>query len=326
MKRPSWIAGTSGALVLWLLALSPTPGVAQTPGRMYRLGHLANSAISEAATRQITLPELAKLGFIEGQNFTFESRVGEAPALPGLMQELLATKPDAIIAVGTGAILTARAATQNVSIVAFGADPVELKLAQTYARPGGNITGMVILLSELEPKRMSILLEALPERKRVAALVSPAQRPIVEPALKKAAAGLGAELSVFPVSSAADYPAAFAAMRAAGVQSLLIGAATELFRDGKQLAALASEAGLPTMCEWAEMVQMGCMIGYGPSRTALRKRLAVQLASIFRGTPAGDIAIEQPTLYEFGLNLKIAKSLGVSIPQSVLVRADEVIE
>ena len=326
MNRRDFIAGMAGAVAAGPLASVTDPASAQTPGRIYRLGHLANSAVSETSTREITLPELAKLGFIEGRNLVFESRVGESAALPGLMQELLATRPGAILSVGPGAILTASAATRTVPILAFGADPVELKLAQSYARPGGNVTGVVILIRELEAKRLSILREAFPDRSRVATLVSAAQQHITEPALRKAAADLGIDLLVVPVATSADYPAAFAAMRAANAQALLIGAAPELFRDGNQLAALALEAQLPTVCEWAEMTQDGCLIGYGPSRAALRRRIATQIASIFRGTAPGDIAIEQPTLYEFALNQKIAKALRVTIPQSVLVRADEVIE
>jgi putative tryptophan/tyrosine transport system substrate-binding protein len=144
--------------------------------------------------------------------------------------------------------------------------------------------------------------------------------------LQKAAAGLGVELLVFPVAAPSEYPAAFAAMQAQGAQALVIGATPQFQRDGKQLAGLALEAKLPTVCEWAEMAHVGCLIGYGPSRIALRKRMADQIAQIFRGVAAGDIPIERPTVFEFAVNQKIAKSLDISIPSAVLTRADEVIE
>jgi putative ABC transport system substrate-binding protein len=297
---------------------------AQTPNRVYRLAHISNSADSETFTRQITLPELARLGFVEGRNLIFDGRVGELDALPGLMRELLAGQPDAVVAVGP-AIGPAGAATHTVPVVTFGFDPIELGLAASYARPGGNVTGVVILIGELEPKRLSLLLEAVPDRRRVAALV-PTRNGANETALRKAATGLGVELLVFDVAAPSEYAAAFAAMRAQGAQALVIGATPQFQRDGKQLAALALEARLPTVCEWAEMAHAGCMIGYGPSRTALRKRMADQLAKVFRGTAPGDLPIEQPIVFEFSVNQKIAKSLDVSIPSAVMARADEVIE
>lgn len=301
------------------------PALAQTPNRVYRLGHLGNSAPSEASARRITLPELARLGFVEGRNLVFDARLGESDTLPGLMRELLAARPDAIIAVGGAAIVAAGAASRTVPIVTFGADPIELGFAASYARPGGNVTGVVILASELEGKRLSILLEAVPDRRRVAILTSAATA-IGEAAMRKAAAGLGVELLAFSVASPADYPAAFAAMQAAGAQALVISATSEFYRHATQLAALALDARLPTVCEWADMANAGCLIGYGPNRTALRKRMAAQIAQIFGGAAPGDIAIERPTVFEFAVNQKIAKSLDLSIPPAVLAQADEVIE
>jgi putative ABC transport system substrate-binding protein len=183
----------------------------------------------------------------------------------------------------------------------------------------------VILASELEVKRLSILLEAAPDRRRVAILTSPTTA-IGETAMRKVAAGLGVELLTFSVAAPADYPAAFVAMRAAGAQALVISATSEFYRHGEQLAALALEARLPTVCEWADMAQAGCLIGYGPNRTALRKRMADQIAQIFRGAAPGDIAIETPTVLEFAVNQKIAKSLDLNIPPAVLAQADEIID
>ena len=317
-----------GAAALHLVACM-TPVQAQTAGRIYRLGHISNSAVSEANSRKVILPELAKLGFVEGRNLVFDGRIGELDAQPNLMRELLAAKPDVVIAVGP-ALAAVGATTRTVPIVSFGRDPIEIGLAQSYARPGGNVTGVVILISELEVKRLSLLHEMAPDRRRVAVLVSSAASsgPTAagEAALRKAAAGLGVELLVFPVAAPADYPAAFAAMRAAGAQALVISATSEFYRDGKQLAALALDARLPTVCEWADMAHSGCLIGYGPDRTALRLRMAAQIAQIFRGAAPGDIAIELPTAFELALNQKIARSLDLSIPLSVLTSASEVIE
>jgi ABC-type uncharacterized transport system substrate-binding protein len=328
MKRREFYRVFSGMAATWPLGAGTRPALAQAPNRVYRLGHLAPSAISETLTREIALPELARLGFVEGRNLVFDGHVGEPDALPGLMRELLAARPDAVVAIGPAALAAAGVATRAVPIVTFGSDPIELGLAQSYARPGGNVTGIVILANELEVKRLSILHEVVPDRRRMAVLMSssPVAGAAGEAALRKAAAGLGLELLAFTVTAPADYPAAFAAMRAAGAQALVISAAPEFNRDAKQLAALALEARLPTVCEWADLAHAGCLIGYGPSRAELRKRMAAQIALIFRGTAAGDVAIELPTLFEFAVNQKIAKSLDLSIPAGVLVRADEVIE
>ena len=316
---------TAAALPLLAEAI---PAFGQAPNRVYRVGHLANSEASVAFTRQITLTELARLGFVEGRNLVFDSRVGGQDAMPGLIAELLAARPDAIIAVGPTAIAAAGAATGTVPIVAFGADMIEIGLAASYARPGANVTGVVILANELEVKRLSILHEVVPDRRRVAVLTSAvtAVTATGEAAMQKAALGFGVELLAFSVKGPADYPAAFAAMQAAGAQALVISATSEFYRDATQLAALALAARLPTICEWADMARSGCLIGYGPNRAALRKRIAAQVAQIFGGATAGNIAIELPTVFEFAVNQKTAKSLDLSVPSVVLTQADEIIE
>jgi putative tryptophan/tyrosine transport system substrate-binding protein len=326
MKRRTLFGRLAGAAATSLLLAATLPALAQTPGRVYRLGHLANTLTGETLTREIALPELAKLGFVEGRNLVFTSLVGEPAALPGLMLELLTAKADAVIAIGPAALKVAGAATRSVPIVGFGADPIELGLAGSYGRPGGNVTGVVILAKELEGKRLSILREAVPNRRRVAALLSTTGNAVTEPALREAAASLGVELLPFTVTTPADYPAAFVAMRTAGAEALAIGATPEFFRDGKQLAALALEAKLPTVCEWAEMAHTGCLIGYGPSRPELRKRMAHQIAAIFRGEAPGTVPIELPVRFDFAVNQKIAKSLDLKIPEGVLLQASEVIE
>lgn len=325
MRRRQFL-GSAGGAAAWQLVAGALPARAQKPNRIYRLGHLGNSPLGESLTRDITLPELAKLGFVEGRNLVFDARVSEPGATPGIVRELLATQPDAIVAIGPAPLKAAGAATRAVPIVVFGADPVELGLAASYARPGGNVTGVVILASELEGKRLSVLHDVVPDRRRVAALLLSTGNPGSEPALRKAAAGLGIELLAFAVATPADYPAAFAAMRAQGAQALVVGAAPEFQRDSKLLADLALEARLPTVCEWADMARTGCLIGYGPSRAALRKRMADQIAQIFRGAAPGDIPIERPTVFQFSVNLKIAKSLDLAISAQLIAQADEIIE
>ena len=162
--------------------------------------------------------------------------------------------------------------------------------------------------------------------KRVAALVSRSAHDASERAMREVATSTGAELFVFEADGPDDYPAAFAAMRSAGAEALAITATPYFYRDAPLLARLALEVGLPTICEFAETAHSGCLLGYGPDRPELRRRMAHYVAKIFHGTAPGDLPIEQPTHYQFAVNLKTAKALGLTVPPSILARADEVVE
>ncbi len=314
------------ALLLMMLA---APAAAQTASeRVFRLAELAPSAASLEITREETLPELAKLGFREGRNLILEERAGEPAEMERLARELLLAKPDAIIAIGPDAMSAAAGATKTVPIVTFGNDPVRRGLAASYARPGGNVTGVVILAEDLDGKRLDVLHEAVPAARRVAALFLPslAYRQTTERDVRTVASSSGIELLAFDAEGPGDYPAAFAAMRVAGAQALLITANAMFNRDARRLAQLALEMRLPMMCEWAENARSGCLLGYGPSRGDLRRRVAHHVARIFQGTMPGDLPIEMPTRFELAINLKTAKALGLEVPASLLARADEVIE
>lgn len=314
-------------LVIAMTISAGVGGRAQTPGKVYRLGVLAATERSIELTRRVTLPELAKLGFVEGRNLIVDPRIGSEAALPGLARDLVAAAPDAIIAVSAAAGF-AREATSTVPIIIFGPDPVRQGLVESLARPGGNVTGVAILATELNAKRLDLLHEAVPTLRRVAALLwrtSP-EREASEREMRAVAERLGLELFVFDVGRPEDYPATFAAMRSAAAQALTISAHAELYRDSETLAALALEARVPTVCEWAEMARDGCLLGYGPSLTELRRRLALYAARIFQGMAPGELPIEGPTRFELAVNLKTARALGIEIPPALLARADEVIE
>jgi putative tryptophan/tyrosine transport system substrate-binding protein len=315
-------------LWLFLLVLAWPVAVSTAGEKVYRLGELAPSAASLEITRDVTLPVIAKLGFEIGRNLILEERAGDAMAMPELARELLRTKPDAIIAIGADAIRASSEATSAVPIVMFGANPVNKGLATSFARPGGNVTGVVIMATELDGKRLDLLHEAVPAARRIAALMLPSapERQASEREMRGVAASTGVELLPFDAAGPEEYPAVFAAMQAAGAQALLVMAHSSFNRDAALIAQLALGTGLPTVCEWAEMAQAGCLLGYGPSRTELRRRTAHFVARIFQGTAPSDLPIEQPTRYEFVINLKTAKALGLSVPQSSLARADEVIE
>jgi putative ABC transport system substrate-binding protein len=294
--------------------------------KSYRLGDLEPSAASAEITQYTTVPELAKLGFQEGTNLVIDRRVGDATAMPGLAQDLILSRPDAIIAFGADAVLAAQKASTTIPIVTFGPDPVMLGLAASVARPGGHVTGVVVLGVELNAKRLDLLRQVVPTAKRVAALVSRSRDDASERAMQELAASTGAELLVFEADGPDDYPAAFAAMRSARAEALAITATPYFYRDAPLLARLALEAGLPTVCEFAETAHSGCLLGYGPDRPELRRRMAHYVAEIFHGAAPGDLPIEQPTHYQFAVNMKTAAAFGLTIPPSILARADEVIE
>ncbi len=325
--RPAMKCAALMAAALGLISAGPTPARAQSPERVYRLAHLSLTADAEVRFRSLSLPHLATLGFVEGRNLVVDARVGAVDVLAGLMPELLAAKPDAIITVGP-AVIAASGVTRTVPIVSFGPDLIERGLAASLARPGGNVTGIVILVAELDAKRLHLLQEAVPGRRRVAALfpsTSP-NRQASEREMRSVAASAGIDLLDFTVAAPADYTAAFAAMRAAGAQALVVSSGLEFLRDATVLAALALEARLPTICEWAEMARSGCLLGYGADRLDLRRRNMDQIARILRGAAPGEIPIELPTRFEFAVNLKVAKALGLELPPAILARADEVIE
>jgi putative ABC transport system substrate-binding protein len=313
----------------WFLLVAAWPVAASAAGeKVFRLAELAPSAASLEITRSATLPELAKLGFSEGRNLVVDERLGDRATMPGLAEEMLLAKPDAIIAIGADATGAAAAATSTVPIVMFASDPVGRGFAKSLGRPGGNVTGITILAAELDAKRLELLHQTLPAARRIAALMLPTAplRQVSERELRAAAASTAVELLVFDAAEPAAYPATFAAIRAAEARGLVIMADPTFNRDAEVLARLSIETDLPTACEWAEMARSGCLLGYGPSRPELRRRLAYFVARIFQGAAPSDLPIEQPTHYEFTINLKTAKALGLTVPQSILARADEVIE
>ncbi len=315
-------------LILAVVTLAiPGPADGQTADRVYRLGALMLSAGSVERVRAYLLPVLARQGFVEGRNLVLEVRIGTVGELPALAGELLASKPDVILANGLMAIRAIRAHSNAVPIVGafIDGDPVAAGFAAGLARPGGNVTGVVMLAPELDAKRLEFLHEVVPTAGHVAVLRVRSEAGRGEPR-GRAAEVLGVELLPFYAEVPAVYPAAFAAMRSAGAQGLAIIAAPEFFTNASTLATLAIGAGLPTVCEWRKMAEQGCLLGYGPDIVELNSRNADYVARIFRGAAPGDLPIEQPTHYEFAVNLKTAKALGVTIPPAILARADDVIE
>ena len=299
---------------------------AEAAERVWRLGMLTlPDTAGASAVGSIILPYLAARGFVEGHNLVVDRRVGAEEQMPVLAQALVGDKPDVIIATSDWALRAARAATSTIPIVAapMGADPVLAGVAESWAHPGGNVTGVCLIAPELEVKRLSLLHEALPAVHRIA--VMSGHRKVVEagfPPLRKAAAEAGLELVEIWIESPSEYAAAFDAMRSYGVEALLIVPIPELYRDSKKLGALAVKAGLPTIGGFRESAQEGLLIGYGPSLRELSQQAASYVERMFNGAHAGELPFQGPTHFDFAINMKTAKALGVTIPPSFLVSAE----
>jgi putative tryptophan/tyrosine transport system substrate-binding protein len=310
-------------------ALLPASASAQAPGRVYRIAVISPSEAPVEMIRKLQLPELARVGFVEGRNLTLTTHVGVPARIPELAREAIAATPDVVIAVSTVAILAVREASSTVPIVMsfIGEDPVAKGVANSLARPGGSVTGVAMLAAQMDGKRASLLHEFVPAARRIAILTGrPPRHAEGAEEAQRVARRLGLETDVFYADEPADYAAAFAGMRTARSDALVIISAPDFFRDAVLLSRLALEASLPTVCEWASMARDGCLIGYGPNYAALWRRPAEYVVRILRGEKPGELPIEQPTLFEFAVNLKTAKALGLTIPEASILHADEVIE
>ena len=312
---------------LGLLSCAVSATLLHAADKVWRLGVL--SLVNNPAMHNAALSQLAERGFVEGRNLVVDVRVGTAEQMPALARELVAAGPDVIMAVSDWAVHPARKATKSIPIVAspMGADPVAVGVAESWARPGGNVTGVTLTAPELEGKRLDLLREVVPAARRIAVLLM--HREVTEPGearMRAVAATLGIQLVELYVGGPDEYHQAFASMRSAGAEALVITPMPEFREHIKELAALAVEAGLPTVCGGGRSAEQGCLIGYGPDFAELRRRAVDYVARIFRGASPAELPIEGPTHFDFVINLKTAKALGLTVPPLILARADEAIE
>ena len=239
--------------------------------------------------REATVPELAKLGFVEGRNLVIDARLAPSDKMPVVAAELVRSNPDAILAVGGEAIAASIAASDTIPVVMYSADALLRDPDLPLSRSRGNATGFAILGPELDIKRLEILREAVPMAARIGVLVQPST-PNNEGQMRDLAAAARDqrfEPIFIQAAGSGDHPAAFAAFRAAGVAALLIASHPQFNTDAGELAAMSVAAGLPTMCHWPEMAASGCLLAYGPSRVALFRRSAEYIARILAGTSPG---------------------------------------
>jgi putative ABC transport system substrate-binding protein len=317
MNRRCFIAAVAGAAVAAPFA------AAQSVAK--RIGWLVPEVVEDHS--RAFRGALRALGYIEGQTVRFEARSanGDLDRLPRLATELVSSRPDVIVAVTTPAILAARSATDTIPIVmAFwgGRGLIESGIVASLARPGGNVTGVYVLGTELDAKRVQLLLQVAPKARKIGVLY-----PGKVSEEERVAEVSGVELRVTEVGrNLEDYNRAFEAMAEAGVEALLVPGFPRFVKEIHQITELAATRHVPAMYEWPSMAEEGGLMSYGPSLADLEDRAASFVDRILKGAKPGNLPVEQPTKFELIINLKTAASLGLTIPKSLLLRADKLIQ
>jgi putative ABC transport system substrate-binding protein len=275
---------------------------------------------------------LTETGYVEGQNILFEYRWAEGhyDRLPALAADLVSRKVDLIVtSPGTPPALAAKGATTTIPIVFTGAgDPVGLGLVASLARPGGNLTGFSNIFVELMPKQLELLTELVPQAKVIALLVNP-NNPTAEPIIlgvQEAARTKGLKLAVLKVGTEGEIDAAFASLVQLQAGALVVDPDPFLASRQGQIVALASRHAVPAIYPGRPFVAAGGLISYGIDQIALSRQAGIYAGRILKGAKPADLPVQQPTTFELVVNLETAKALGLTIPQSILARADEVIE
>jgi putative tryptophan/tyrosine transport system substrate-binding protein len=274
---------------------------------------------------------LSETGYVEGQNVAIEYRWGEGQydRLPALAADLVARKVNVILARGgIHAAQAAKGATSTIPIIFSVGDPVETGLAASLARPGGNLTGVSAMVPEMTPKRLELLSELVPQAGVIVLLVNP-RNPQTERIIRdmhEAARTKGVTFHILKATSESEIDAAFASLVELQAGALIVGSDPFFGSRLELLATLASRHRVPAIYQWREFADAGGLISYGPSLTASFRQLGIYAGKILKGAKPADLPVQQPTTFELVVNLKTAKALGLTVPPSILARADEVIE
>ena len=328
-----------GVAVIAVLALSllaaPLAAEAQQAAKVARIGYLSTNLAANPHMQEAFRQGLRDLGYVEGRNVVIEYRdsEGKLERLPALAAELVALKVDVIVAAASNHFaLAAKQATRTIPIVfAAASDPVASGLVTSLARPGGNVTGAAVITSELVGKRLELLTQAVPGVSRVAVLWLPgALGERTEKEMLKdadvAARALGVRLQFVEVRGPADFDLAFSDMTRARAGALTVLPSNMFLREHSRLVDLAAKHRLPAVYTVKEYVDAGGLMSYGPNVADLFRRAATYVDRILKGAKPGDLPVEQPTKFELVINLKTARTLGLTIPPSVLSQADRIIE
>jgi putative tryptophan/tyrosine transport system substrate-binding protein len=313
-------------------AMTAAPALRAQQKAMAVIGFLSPGSLGLAEPNVTAFHRgLDETGYVEGQNVTIEYRWAEGryDRLPAFAADLAGRKVDVIAAIGTPSALAAKNATSTIPIVfTSGTDPVADGLVAGLARPGGNLTGVSFLFVELHPKRLELLSELVPQAGVIALLVNPkfpgAERQTRD--VQEAARAKRVQLPILKASTENEIDTAFATLVQLQAGALLVGSDPFLSSRRDQLIALASRHAVPAIYEGREFTAAGGLISYGPSFTVINRQLGIYAGKILKGAKPADLPVEQPTRFELVVNLNTAKALGLTVPQSILARADEVIE
>jgi len=321
------------AVVAWGVLAAPLVADAQPAGKVYRVGYLiAASLTANPRVREAFRQGLRDLGWIEGQNTVIEYRSAEGrlDRLPDLAAELVRLKVDVIVATPTPAALAAKNATGTVPIVGVSlTEPVGLGLIASLARPGGNVTGVSYSVgTDIFGKDLELLKEVVPKVRRIAVLSNPdgPAQPLIISNIKGAARSLGLQLQLVEARGPGDFDGAFAAMARERVGTLFVVTDPVFIPHRARLVGLAAKSRLPSIFTQRADVEAGGLMSYGPNFPDMYRRTATYVDKILKGAKPADLPVEQPTKIELVINLKTAKAPGLTIPPSLLQRADEVIQ
>src|SRR6516164_3308638 len=327
-RRREFIMLAGSAAAAW-----PTAVGSQQSGKVYRVGLLTNGTLMGVTDerRKTIISGLAAQGFVEGQNLAFEQRSADAQRgrLYGLVNELVDANVDVIVIFGYPPALAAKNSTKPVPVVVTGAgDPVATGLVDGLARPGGNLTGVTELSTDLSAKRLEILRDAVPNLRRVAMLwnADDLGMTLRYQSAQSAAGVLGVKVQALGVREPDDFDRAFAEMQRDPPQAILMVSDALTMLNRKHVVEFANANRLPTIFEVGAVVRDGGLMSYGPKQSEIGERAGDLVARILRGARPADLPLEVPTRFEFLVNLKAAQSLGIELPPALVSRADEVIE
>jgi len=319
-------------LLAVLLLLLPVVAGAQPAAKVPRLCVLSFDPEAHVPIRfQPFFQGLRDLGYVDGKNIAIDIRAanGDGERFPALAAQCVANRADVIVVTTTPAAQAAKKATTTIPIVMHPlGDPVGTGLVKSLARPGGNVTGLTFMATGMAAKRLSLLKEALPRLTKVLVLsylVDPIAPPQVAE-MRKAAEILGIKLLVQEVRTAEDIAAGFEAGKKEGAEAVIVTWESIFFVNRPQLIDLAAKHRLPSMFPGLVFVENGALLSYGSDSTILNPRTAIYVDRILKGAKPADLPVEQPTTFIFAVNLKTARTLGVTIPQTILLRADRIIE
>ena len=327
MRRRHLIAGLATTVAGW-----PHAVLAQQKA-MPLIGFVSNGSSSRLARQLPAFHQgLSETGYVEGQNVAIEYRwaEGQYDRLPALAADLVARKVDLIVASGgLSPALAAKKATSTIPIVFTGvSDPVGIGLVDSLARPSGNLTGFSVMATELMPKRLELLSKLVPQAKVIGLLMNPnaADRERIITNAQEAARAKGVQLAILKASTESEIDSAFASLGQLQASALVVVADPFFEIRREQLMALAAHHAVPAIYAWRDYAASGGLISYGASLTANYRQSGIYAGKVLKGAQPADLPVQQPAIFELVINLKTAKALGLTVPQSLLARADEVIE